>query len=370
MGTVLNRDKFGFPSFWQLQAAGSIGFWLLAMLCVLPSHGWQEFKQQTIFSVAVFLASSLLRPVCRSLYRRSPSWLAQEAYAFGWSAALGAVAAFVSELVKLGAINPIWPNFADEWFSFSVVLFLWCTLYFSIKQWQQTMREREQLSLHREILARAESEAREARLNSLRYQLNPHFLFNSLNAVSTLVLAGKTTEATRMLAQIGELLRTTLDSNALPEVPLSQEMAFIDQYLAIEQTRLGNRLRIETRISPDSFDAAVPTMLLQPLVENAVRHGIAPTVGGGTVEIESAIKDHRLRIAIKNSAAGITNVSSQNGKKSTGIGLANTAERLNVLYGDDHRLEFQSSGERDWQVTVEIPLQRIAPSAEENLCAR
>jgi two-component system LytT family sensor kinase len=370
MESVLNRDKFGFPSFWQLQAAGSIGFWLLALLCVLPSHGWQEFNQQTIFSGTVFLASSLLRPVCQSLYRRSLPWLALEAYAFGWSAAFGAVAAFLSELVKLGAIDPIWPNFADEWFSFSVVLFLWCTLYFSIKQWQQTMREREQLSLQREKLALAESEAREARLNALRYQLNPHFLFNSLNAVSTLVLACKTSEATRMLAQIGELLRTTLDSNALPEVPLSQEMAFIDQYLAIEQTRLGNRLRIETRISPDSFDAAVPNMLLQPLVENAVRHGIAPAVGGGTLEIESAIEDYRLRITIKNSAAGITNVSSQNGKTSKGIGLANTAERLKVLYGDDHRLEFQSSGESDWQVTVEIPLQRIASSPEENLCAR
>ena len=369
METVLPRDKFGFPSFWQLQTPGIIGFWLLVLLCVLPSPSWQDFKQQTIFAATVFLASSLLRPVCRSLYRRSLPWLALEAYAFGWSTALGAPTAFLSELVKLGAIDPIWPNFAEEWLTFSVILFLWCTLYFSIKQWQQTMREREQLSLHREKLARAESEAREARLNSLRYQLNPHFLFNSLNAVSTLVLAGKTSEATRMLAQIGELLRITLDSNAPPEIPLSREMAFIDQYLAIEQTRLGNRLRIETRISPHSFDAAVPAMLLQPLVENAVRHGIAPAIGGGTVEIESAVKDYRLRIRIKNSAVGSRSISSQNGQTSKGIGLANTAERLKVLYGDDHRLEFHSSGEPDWQVTVEIPLQRIASPVEEDLCA-
>jgi two-component system, LytTR family, sensor kinase len=367
--TVLKRDQFGFPSFWQLQAAGSIGFWLLALACVLPSHSSQEFRQQTIFSATVFLASSLLRPVCRSLYRRSMPWLALEAYAFGCSAALGAAATFISELVKLRKLDLIWPNFTDEWVSFSVVLFLWCTLYFSIKQWQQTMREREQLSLHRERLAQAEAEAREARLNSLRYQLNPHFLFNSLNAVSTLVLAGKTSEATRMLAQIGELLRTTLDSNALPEIPLSQEMAFVEQYLAIEQTRLGNRLRIETRISPNSLDAAVPTMLLQPLVENAVRHGVAPTVSGGTVEIESTLKDDRLRIAIKNSAAGIRDIHFQNGSASKSIGLANTAERLKVLYGDAHRFELQSAGECDWQVTVEIPLQRIASDAEENLCA-
>ena len=366
---VFNRDKFGFPSFWQLQAAGSIGFWLLALLCVLPSHSWREFKQQTIFCATIFLASSLLRPVCRSLYRRSLPWLALEAYAFICSAALGAVATFLSEFVKLGAVNLIWPNFPDDWLSFSVVLFLWCSLYFSIKQWQQTMREREQLSLHREKLARAESEARESRLNSLRYQLNPHFLFNSLNAVSTLVLAGKTTEATRMLAQIGELLRTTLDSGASPEIPLSQELAFIDQYLAIEQTRLGNRLRVQTSISPDSFEAAVPTMLLQPLVENAVRHGIAPSIGGGTVEIKSVVRDGRLRIGIKNSAVETEGLDSQKAGASKGIGLANTAERLKVLYGDAHRLELQSSGERDWQVEIEIPLQRIAPSDEERVCA-
>jgi two-component system LytT family sensor kinase len=160
--------------------SGSIGFWLLALLSVLPSHSWQEFRQQTIFSATVFLASSLLRPVCRSLYRRSLPWLALEAYAFGWSAALGVAATFVSELVKLGNIDLIWPNFTDECVSFSVVLFLWCTLYFNIKQWQQTTREREQLSLHREKLAHAEAEAREARLNSLRYQLNPSFLVQLL----------------------------------------------------------------------------------------------------------------------------------------------------------------------------------------------
>src|SRR6202050_5457072 len=142
------------------------------------------------------------------------------------------------------------------------VLFVWCSLYFSIKQWQQSNEEKE-------LLLRAESEVREARLLALRYQLNPHFLFNSLNAVSTLILDGNAHAATRMLAQIGDLLRSSLDSEVTAEVTLSQELAFTDGYLAIEQTRLGERLKIDMAVPFETRDALVPSMLLQPLVENA-----------------------------------------------------------------------------------------------------
>jgi two-component system, LytTR family, sensor kinase len=366
---VLKRDELGFPSFWQLQLAGSIGFYLLVLLSVFPSHSSQEFRHQTIFCTTVFLTSCLLRPLCRSLFRRSLPWLVLELRAFGWSAALGAIATFASELVKWRAVRPMWSGFLENWLPFSVVFFLWCTLYFSIKQWQQVAREKEQSARERERLVEAESEAREARLSSLRYQLNPHFLFNSLNAASTLVLAGKTAAATRMLAQIGDLLRTTLDSHAAPEVPLSQEIGLIQQYIAIEQTRLGNRLRVEMLVPPDTLDAVVPAMLLQPLVENAVRHGVAPAVEGGTIVIESAIRADRLRITIINSALRTDSISSENGQASRGIGLTNTAERLRVLYGDNHCFAMQSSPAGNCQVTIEIPLRKDVPKVEGELCA-
>jgi two-component system, LytTR family, sensor kinase len=366
---VLERKELRLPSFWQLQLAGSLGLYLLVLLSVLPYYNREEFRHQTIFCATVFVTSFLLRPLCRSLFRRSLPWLVLELHAFGWSAAVGAIATFVFELVKLTSVRQIWPNFLENWVPFSVVFFLWCTLYFNIKQWQQSAREREQLANERQRLVQAESEAREARLNSLRYQLNPHFLFNSLNAVSTLVLAGKTAAATRMLAQIGELLRTTLDSNVLPEIPLSQEIVFIEQYLAIEQTRLGNRLRVEIQVSPETLEAMVPTMLLQPLAENAVRHGVAPAIEGGTIVIESAIRADRLRITITNSSLGTNSVSPQNDKASRGIGLTNTAERLKVLYGDNHQFGLHSSRAGDFQVTLEIPLRKAAASVGGVLCA-
>jgi len=359
---VLTRDELGFPSFWQLQLTGSVGLYLLVLLSVLPDRNPGEFRHQTIFCATVFAFSCLLRPVCRSLLRRSLPWLSLEVCAFGWSAAYGAVATFVSELVKLRAVRLIWATFLDNWLPFSVVFFLWCTLYFSTKQWQQSAHERARL-------VRAESEAREARLSALRYQLNPHFLFNSLNAVSTLVLEGNVPAATRMLAQIGELLRTTLDNDASPEIPLSQELAFVEQYLAIEQTRLGGRLRVFKAISPDTLDAVVPSMLLQPLVENAVRHGVAPVIQGGTIAIESTIQNDCLVMTIRNSGPQVNATSTQADKPSKGIGLTNTAERLRTLYGDKQRFSLQSPDAGGYEVTIELPFRRAASSVEGVVCA-
>ena len=359
---VSTRDELGFPSFWPLQITGSVGLYLLVLLSVLPDRNPDEFRHQTIFCATVFAFSCLLRPVCRSLLRRSLPWLSLEIRAFAWSAAYGAVATFISELVKLRALRPIWANFLDNWLPFSVVFFLWCTLYFSTKHWQQSAHERARL-------VRAESDAREARLSALRYQLNPHFLFNSLNAVSTLVLEGNAPAATRMLAQIGELLRTTLDNDASLEIPLSQELAFVEQYLAIEQTRLGGRLQVFRAISPDTLDAAVPSMLLQPLVENAVRHGIAPAVEGGAIAIESTIQNHSLVMTVRNSGPRTNGTSTPSDKLSKGIGLTNTAERLRTLYGDKQRLSLQSPDAGGYEVTIELPFRRATSSVEGVVCA-
>ena len=359
---VLKRDELGFPSFWQLQVSGSVGLYLLVLLSVLPYRNPGEFLHQTIFCVTVFVFSCLLRPVCRSLLRRSLPWLSLEIRAFGWSAAYGAVATFVSELVKLRAVRPIWANFLDNWLPFSVVFFLWCTLYFSTKQWQQSAHERARL-------VRAESEARDARLSALRYQLNPHFLFNSLNAVSTLVLEGNVPAATRMLAQIGELLRTTLDNDCSSEIPLSQELAFVEQYLAIEQTRLGGRLRVDMAISQDTLDAVVPSMLLQPLVENAVRHGVSPVIEGGTIAVESMIHNDCLVMTVRNSGPRTNGTSTRNDKPSKGIGLTNTAERLRTLYGDKQRFSLRSPDVGGYEVTIELPFRKAASSGEGVMCA-
>ena len=252
-----------------------------------------------------------------------------------------------------------WHALVTVWAWSFFMLFMWCSLYFSIKQWQQS-------SMEKERLLRAESELREAHLLALRYQLNPHFLFNSLNAVSTLVLDGNAPAATRMLAQIGDLLRTSLDSEVTAEVTLSQELAFTEGYLAIEQTRLGERLRIDIAVPLETRDALVPNMLLQPLVENAVRYGVAPLIEGGWIAIKSALNADRLRIVIGNSGRRGEGEQKKNGN---GIGIGNTAERLKTLYGANFEFSLGWPEAGGCEVVLELPLRRTRTLQEASSCA-
>lgn len=240
-----------------------------------------------------------------------------------------------------------WQGLTRDSLFASSLLFFWCNLYFSIKQWQQSAQERERV-------ARAEADAREARLSAHRYHLNPHFLFNSLNAVSTLVLEGDAPAATRMLAQIGELLRTNLETQLPHEVPLAEEVDFTRRYLAIEQTRMGERLQVDFAIATQTSDALVPSMLLQPLVENAIQHGVAPVVEGGKIAICTELRGSQLQIVVSNTGPRRPPPD----KTSGGIGLTNTMERLRTLYGSDQRLDLQWPKMGGCEVQIEIPFRR------------
>jgi two-component system, LytTR family, sensor kinase len=246
---MTGENPLRYHSFWQLQAIGWGSFYLLQLAeSIALIHRPGGLRDPTLTVAFMLLGSCALRYACRSLSRRSLPWLSLEWRAAVWCVAVGTVSALGAELAILGIQKITWARHTPNTIQFAFMFFMWCNLYFSIKQWQQSVHERER-RLH------AETEVREVRLRALRYQLNPHFLFNSLNAVSTLVLDGNASAATRMLAQISDLLRTSLDDKVTPEIALSQELAFTEQYIAIEQTRLGDRLRVEYAIHPETLDA-------------------------------------------------------------------------------------------------------------------
>jgi two-component system, LytTR family, sensor kinase len=359
---MLKRDELGLPSFWQLQLLGWAGFCLVLLVAVLPYRKAEEFANETVACVAMFLASCLLRPVCRRLLQHSLPWIATELRALAWSVAVGTVTVFVTEFAIHQAMRLDWIDLLSDLMQISVVLFLWCTLYLSIKQWQQATWQREQL-------LRAESEVRDAYLSALRYQLNPHFLFNSLNAVSTLVLKGDAPGATHMLSQIATLLRASLDGPIAAEVPLSQELDLAKKYLAIEQTRLGDKLKVAFDIAADSLEAYVPSMLLQPLLENAVLHGVGRLQQGGVIAIQAAAENNRLRIVVRNSGPRRKPTDGSEGNR-YGIGLANTTERLRRVYGSasEFALDWPENG--GCELTIQVPFKRIAEPAGEVSCAR
>jgi hypothetical protein len=359
---MMKRDSvLHLRSFWQIQIIGWGCFYLYDLLESI--HAFltkREFvDEETVPIALMFLGSCALRPFCRWLLRQSQSWIA-----FELKAAAAAMVTSIPVACGAGLILQIfypvpWHAYVAMLMWSAFILFMWCSLYFSIKQWQQSSQEKERL-------LRAESEVREAKLLALRYQLNPHFLFNSLNAVSTLILDGNAPAATRMLAQIGDLLRSSLDSEVTAEVALAQELVFTEGYLAIEQTRLGDRLKFDLEIPIETRDALVPSMLLQPLVENAVRYGVAPLVEGGWITINSALHDSRLRIVIVNSGRRGEGRQKKNGN---GIGLGNTAERLKSLYGTDFEFSLGWPEAGGCEVVLELPLRRAPNLQEASVCA-
>jgi two-component system LytT family sensor kinase len=357
----MNRENvLNLRSFWQMQVIGWICFYLFDLLESI--HGFLTKRlyiaEETVPVVLMFLGSCVLRRFCRWQLRRSQSWIEFELSAAAAAMVTSIPVACAAGLILQNFYHVPWHALVTVWAWSVFVLFIWCSLYFSIKQWQQSSKEKERL-------LRAESEVREARLLALRYQLNPHFLFNSLNAVSTLVLDGNAPAATRMLAQIGDLLRTSLDSEVTAEVTLSQELAFTEGYLAIEQTRLGERLTVDMTVPVETRDAMVPSMLLQPLVENAVRYGVASLIEGGWIAIKSAIDTDRLRIVIGNSGPRGEGEQKKNGN---GIGLGNTAQRLKTLYGTDFEFSLVWPEAGGCEVVLELPLRRARILQEVSPC--
>jgi len=175
--------------------------------------------------------------------------------------------------------------------------------------------------------SRLSAQLTEARLGALRMQLHPHFLYNSLNSVLVLVRENDTAGAARMLELLGDGLRHILRSDRPHEVPLAEELRFLEEYLAIEEVRFSDRLRVEWSIDDRARDARVPDLILQPLVENAIRHVVSKRAEGGTVTIGARVDDRVLELSVRDGGDGIVT-------EREGVGLSNTKERLGVLYGD------------------------------------
>ncbi len=217
-------------------------------------------------------------------------------------------------------------------------------------------REREEAA---EQLARGLTEAR---LQALKMQLQPHFLFNTLNAISALI-PDEARPARRMLARLGDLLRITLDHEATQEVTLREELAFLEPYLEIEQARLGDRLTVEMQIAPETLDARVPHLLLQPLVENSIRHGIAARIEPGRVQISASRggKDGLLHLEVRDDGRGVERDSEVSARR--GVGLTNIRSRLAQLYQGDHRFALENQAAGGVLVRVTLPFRRAETSA-------
>ena len=236
--------------------------------------------------------------------------------------------------------------------SFPLML-LWSGLYFIIKYYQLFQAEKEK-SLRSEALAH------EAQLLMLRYQLNPHFLFNTLNAISTLVLSKSNEKANEMLTKLSKFLRYSLDHSPLDKVSLAHELETSRLYLDIEKVRFAERLRLEFDIEKRAEQAMVPTMILQPLIENSIKYAISKSESGGTISISARVAQGRLSLEVTDDGPGLPE---SEGKidmptLTQGVGVSNIRNRLQQIYGDEHTLSFYNAESGGLTVAVEIPYER------------
>lgn len=208
-----------------------------------------------------------------------------------------------------------------------------------------------------------EAQMAQAQLQALKMQLRPHFLFNTLNTVSML-MREDVEAANRVLVRLSELFRLTLDSDGKHEVALATELQFLESYLEIEQTRFQDRLIVRVDVDPSTLQASVPNLLLQPLVENAIRHGVASRATTGVVEVRSARKNGHLELQVRDNGPGLSNFA--NSGQGGGIGLANTKERLEKLYRGDYELELSNVASGGLQVTVTIPFHVHDENGQQN----
>lgn len=213
--------------------------------------------------------------------------------------------------------------------------------------------------------AELEKRLAQARLQALQMQLNPHFLFNTLHAISSLM--HKDVEAAdRMLIRLGDLLRYALESTEEQEVTLRKELDFLDRYIEIEQTRFGDRLSVQKQIAPETWDALLPNLLLQPILENAIQHGIEPHARPGQIELKSARVGDSLQVEIRDNGEGLPVVDGATALPDEGIGLSNSRARLRQLYGTQSRFELKNVDGGGLNVIIVVPW-RTTATAKENL---
>ena len=250
---------------------------------------------------------------------------------------------------KLGDAAEIYSkvSFVESYSGSITTILVWSALYFAIKSYRVFQDVRESA-------LRSAAMAHEAQLKMLRYQLNPHFLFNTLNAISTLVLEQNTELANRMVTKLSSFLRYSLDNDPMQKITLDQELQALQLYLDIEKVRFEERLSLQVDIEETAKDALIPSLLLQPLIENAIKYGIARAEGGGHLKISARVFAGDLLMEVSDDGPGCELVNN-NIPDAKGVGLRNTRERLAAIYGSAHSIRLSQTDPHGLTISIRIP---------------
>ena len=353
--------------FWLLHVAGWAAWGLVGKYLYTSSWSDELAPHYAIYVVIISVFAMIISAPLRYLYRflwnraiwiqaigllggsalATYAWIEFRTYVYTgwikqtkdmkeWSEKIGE---FAEILIKIEYSSLFWSNYP--------IILAWSALYFAIKSYRVFQEVRESA-------LRSAAMAHEAQLKMLRYQLNPHFLFNTLNAISTLVLEQNTELANRMVTKLSSFLRYSLDNDPMQKITLKQELQALQLYLDIEKVRFEERLSLEVDVDEQATNALIPSLLLQPLIENAIKYGIARAEGGGHLKISAKVFAGDLLIEVSDDGPGCELVDNQI-PDAKGVGLRNTRERLATLYGSEHSIKLSQTDPHGLTICIRIP---------------
>ncbi|PQM25865.1 sensor histidine kinase [Sphingopyxis lindanitolerans] len=344
-------------AFWNLQFLGWAAWLGLRGVSGLANGQSLTFLIPMLISAITGFSLTLILSVCyRTLISRRP--ILMWGVSFGLAGLATALWAFIDAWVsqiqnpssELGFTGLLLGSFYID----ATSLGAWSALYFAINYFLQLEEQNDRM-------LRLEAQAASAQLAMLRYQLNPHFLFNTLNSISTLVLLKQSEPANAMLSRLSAFLRYTLANEPTAQVTLAQEVETLKLYLDIEKMRFEDRLRPHFHIDPAAQRARLPSLLLQPLIENAIKYAVTPQEDGADITLSAQLAGQNVRITVSDTGSGLSERSGDSttgaATESTGVGLANIRDRLAQAYGDQQRFEVQLGAQGGFTVTIEIPFQ-------------
>lgn len=339
--------------FWLVHTAGWFGFALVHYLGSLL-HDLRDIFVVIIFlnAYAGWLFTVPLRYIYRRVWNLPPLKIALVVIFTSYvTGVLWQIVKNVNhwEIYKHGYKPDFWLMYTQSsvW-SFYIIL-SWSGLYFGTKYYQM-------LQVEKQNVLKANTVAHQAQLKMLRYQLNPHFLFNTLNAISTLILVEENKTANSMVTKLSEFLRYSLDKDPMKKVPLETEVQALELYLAIEKVRFEERLQVHFNIDPQCQQALVPSMILQPLAENAIKYAIAVQEKGGDITITVSRFANDLLLEVADNGPG-TEIIDGNLHRENGVGLMNTRERLQALYRKKHSLVVSHNKPSGVRVSIQMPFE-------------
>jgi sensor histidine kinase YesM len=342
-------------AFWTLQTVGWAGYFVLRALSgIANGMGWLFVVPTALATATGYSLTLLMSAAYRRLFHMRPlaTWGGSMVIVMIASVVFSSIATWAHATFYRTGPMPQGIQLLSEILLDFALLAAWSALYYGINFYILVEEQRDQL-------LRLENQASSAQLAMLRYQLNPHFLFNTLNSISTLVLLKQTDRANAMLSRLSSFLRYTLVSEPEGEVTVAQEVETLKLYLDIEKMRFEERLRTGFDIDPAAAQACIPSLLLQPLVENAIKYAVTPKEEGADIAVGVRRLGNRVHITVSDSGPGTQAGLNDGGgatTSSTGVGLANTRDRLAQAYGADHRFETEA-GPSGFTVTIEIPYQ-------------